>query len=160
MLGSSRVQIETIFVLFCLFVSVMTIVTYTLRFYFFICSCFFCCCLILLAKISARFWHTVSSRLGDAFVKFFCSFSSIECVLHLFSNVSPLKFQFHVKFTFLYWFSLQVNKFCLVQQIKQLIFIWFSLTLFIKYVCVCFFMLRLPSLSRWNIHNGEKGVSN
>lgn len=127
------VQFETIFVLFCLFVSFMTIVTYTLRFYFFICSCFCCCCcLILLAKISARFWHTVFSRLGDAFVKFFCSFSSIECVLHLFSNVSPLKFQFHVKFTFLYWFSLQVNKFCLVQQIKQLILIWFSLTLFIK----------------------------
>lgn len=100
---------------------------------------FCCCCLILLAKISARFWHTVSSRLGDAFVKFFCSFSSIECVLHLFSNVSPLKFQFHVKFTFLYWFSLQVNKFCLVQQIKQQIFIWFSLTLFIKYVCVFFY---------------------
>lgn len=107
--------------LFCLFVSFMTIVTYTLRYLFYL-FLFFCCCLILLAKISARFWHTVSSRLGDAFVKFFCSFSSIECVFHLFANVSPLKFKFHVKFTFLYWFSLQVNKFCLVQQIKQLIY--------------------------------------
>lgn len=137
----------------CLFLSWRLLhIRYGFIFYLFL----FFFCLILLAKISARFWHTVSSRLGDAFGQFFCSFSSIECVLHLFSNVSPLKFQFHVKFTFLYWFSLQVNKFCLVQQIKQLIFIWFSLTLFIKYVCV-FFMLRLPSLSRWNIHNGEKG---
>lgn len=122
--------------LVCFFHDDCYIYVTVLFFYLFL---FFCCCLILLAKISARFWHTVSSRLGDAFVKFFCSFSSIECVLHLFSNVSPLKFQFHVKFTFLYWFSLQVNKFCLVQQIKQLIFIWFSLTLFIKYVCVFFY---------------------
>lgn len=105
----------------CLFLSWRLLhIRYGFIFYLFLFFC--CCCLILLAKISARFWHTVFSRLGDAFVKFFCSFSSIECVLHLFSNVSPLKFQFHVKFTFLYWFSLQVNKFCLVQQIKQLIY--------------------------------------
>lgn len=136
----------------------MTIVTYTLRYKLFVLVCFFFC-LILLAKISARFSDTPFSRLGDAFVKFFCSFSSIDCYICLFffSNVSSLKFKFHFK-CILFVLILTAGKQVLFGSTNQATNLYDSHLRCSLSMCV--FMLRFPSLSRWNIHNGEKGDSN
>lgn len=156
MLGSSRVQFETIFVLFCLLFLSWRLLHIRYGIIYF-CSCLFFVYYFWLKSVLV-FWYTFS-RLGDAFVKLFCSFSSIECYICVFfcSNVSSLKFKFHVKFI-LFVLILTAGKQVLFGSTNQATNLYDSHLRCSLSMCV--FMLRFPSLSRWNIHNGEKGDSN